>query len=228
MLDLVLRASVCARWVRRLGLRARGYGCAMRALLIGSANPGKVAEYRRMLAGLQVRLVSPDQLDPVPSEPAEGASTYAENACAKAEAYAATTGIATVADDSGLEVDALGGAPGVRSRRYFGERARPEERNAKLLALMEEAPQRDARFVCVVALAYPGGPTELFEGIVRGEIAKGPRHGEEGWGFGYDPVFIVGGDGRTMAELAPEEKDALSHRGLAVAKLRARLGAEPR
>jgi XTP/dITP diphosphohydrolase len=197
-------------------------------LLIGSANPGKVEEYRRMLAGLELSLVSPDQLRPVPSEPAEHADTYAENAARKAETYAAATGIPTVADDSGLEVDALGGAPGVRSRRYFGEHAPAEERNAKLLALLEEAPQRDARFVCVVALAYPGGPTELFEGIVRGEIANAPRYGDEGWGFGYDPVFIVGGDGRTMAELPPEEKDAVSHRGLAVAKLRAHLAAEPR
>ena len=201
---------------------------AMRALLIGSGNPGKIVEYRRMLGGLTTRLLSPDQLDPVPPEPAEDHDSYAENARAKAEAYAAATGLPTVADDSGLEVDALGGAPGVRSRRYFGERASAAERNAKLLALLEEAPQRDARFVCVVALAHPGGRTELFEGIVRGEIAKTPRQGEKGEGFGYDPVFIVGGDGRTMAELSPEEKDALSHRGLAVATLRARLGAEPR
>lgn len=197
----------------------------MRTLLIGSGNAGKVAEYRRMLSGLGMRLLAPGDLDPAPPEPEEHHDSYTENACAKAEAYAAATGIATVADDSGLEVDALGGAPGVRSRRYFGEHAKPEERNAKLLALMEEAPQRDARFVCVVALAHPGGPTELFEGVVRGEIAKAPRHGEEGWGFGYDPLFIVGGDGRTMAELSPDEKDALSHRGLAVAKLRAHLGA---
>ena len=181
-----------------------------------------------MLAGLELRVASPDELDPVPPEPAEDADTYAENATLKAEAYAAATGLPTVADDSGLEVDALGGAPGVRSRRYFGERASPEDRNARLLALLEEAPQRTARFVCVVALAHPGGPAELFEGIVRGEIAKAPRHGDEGWGFGYDPVFIVGGDGRTMAELSPEEKDAISHRGLAVAKLRARLTAQPR
>src|SRR5579859_2703065 len=181
-----------------------------------------------MLTGLDLRLLSPDQLDPVPDEPAEDHTTYAENAAHKAGSYAAATGLPTVADDSGLEVDALGGAPGVRSRRYFGDHATPEERNARLLALLEEAPQRDARFVCVVALAYPGGPTELFEGIVRGEIANAPRHGDEGWGFGYDPVFIVGGDGRTMAELPPEEKDALSHRGLAVAKLRAHLTGEPR
>lgn len=200
----------------------------MRTLLIGSGNKGKVAEYRRMLTGLETRIVSPDQLDPVPPEPEEDHDSYARNARDKAEAYAAATGLATIADDSGLEVDALGGAPGVRSRRYFGERASPEERNARLLALLEEAPQRDARFVCVVALAYRGGPTELFEGIVRGEIARSPRHGDEGWGFGYDPVFIVGGDGRTMAELPPEEKDAISHRGLAVAKLRAFLTGEPR
>ena len=195
-------------------------------LLIGSTNPGKITEYRRMLQGLDLRLLSPDQLRPAPPEPAEDADSYAANASHKAQAYAAASGIATVADDSGLEVDALGGAPGVRSRRYFGDHVGEEERNARLLALMEEAPQRSARFVCVLALAHPGGPTELFEGIVRGEIARRPR--SEGEGFGYDPIFIVGGDGRTMAELPPEEKDALSHRGLAVAKLRARLDAEPR
>ncbi|MBM4433751.1 MAG: RdgB/HAM1 family non-canonical purine NTP pyrophosphatase [Chloroflexi bacterium] len=200
----------------------------IRTLLIGSGNAGKIAEYRRMLAGLPLRVIGADELVPVPPEPAEDHDTYAANARAKAEAYAAATGLATIADDSGLEVDALGGAPGVRSRRYLGERATAEDRNAKLLALLEEAPQRDARFVCVLALAHPGGPTELFEGIVRGEIARAPRYGHEGWGFGYDPVFVVGGDGRTMAELSPEEKDALSHRGLAVAKLRAHLGAEPR
>lgn len=199
-----------------------------RTLLIGSANAGKIAEYRRMLAGLPFRVIGADEFDPVPPEPAEDHDTYAANARVKAEAYAAATGLPTIADDSGLEVDALGGAPGVRSRRYFGEHATAEERNAKLLALLDEAPLRDARFVCVLALAHPGGPTELFEGIVRGEIARAPRYGRQGWGFGYDPVFIVGGDGRTMAELSPEEKDALSHRGLAVAKLRAHLGAEPR
>lgn len=199
-----------------------------RSLLIGSTNKGKIAEYRRMLAGLELRLLGADQLDPLPPEPPESAETYADNARVKAEAYAAASGLLAVADDSGLEVDALGGAPGVRSRRYFGDHATPEERNRHLLALLEEAPQRDARFVCVVALAIPNEPTVLFEGIVRGEIAPAPRHGEEGWGFGYDPVFIVGGDGRAMAELSPDEKDAISHRGLAVAKLRAYLRGEPR
>jgi len=180
-----------------------------------------------MLVGLDLELVSPDQLAQGPVEPGEGAEAYRENAIAKAEAYAAATGLATVADDSGLEVDALGGAPGVRSRRYFGDDASAETRNDKLLALLEDAPQRTARFVCVVALARPGVPTEAFDGAVRGEIATAPRIGV-GEGFGYDPVFIVGGDGRTMAEMSAEEKDAISHRGLAVAKLRAHLAAEPR
>ncbi|HUG56457.1 MAG TPA: non-canonical purine NTP pyrophosphatase, partial [Candidatus Limnocylindrales bacterium] len=105
-------------------------------LLVGSGNPGKVAEYRRLLAGLDVALVSPGELDPVPAEPGEDATTFAENAAAKARAYAGATGITTVADDSGLEVDALRGAPGVRSRRFFGEEAAPAERNARLLALL--------------------------------------------------------------------------------------------
>lgn len=197
-------------------------------LLIGTGNQGKLLEYRALLGGLDIVLVSPDELEPVPTEPAEDHETYRANAIAKAEAYAAATGLPTVADDSGLEVDALGGAPGVRSRRYFGDDASAEVRNDKLLALLEEAPQRTARFVCVAALAYPGGPTGTFEGIVRGEIAMAPRHGHDGSGFGYDPVFIFGGDGRTMAELSPAEKNAVSHRGIAVAKLRAHLAAEPR
>ena len=219
------------------GLKGAEPPAKTRTLLIGSTNRGKVAEYRRMLAGLDLRLVSPDQLDPIPAEPAEDADSYVENAERKARAYAEATGIATVADDSGLEVDALGGAPGVRSRRYFGEHATAAERNQRLLVLLEGVRDRTARFVCVVALAHPGagarapgsGATvELFEGIVRGEIARAPRPGEAAWGFGYDPVFVVGGDGRTMAELTPDEKDGISHRGLAVAKLRAYLAGESR
>ena len=103
-------------------------------LLIGSSNPGKLREYREILAGLDVELVVPTDLDPVPPEPEEDAATFTENARAKARAYAAVTGLQTVADDSGLEVSALRGAPGVRSRRFFGEEASAEERNAKLRA----------------------------------------------------------------------------------------------
>jgi XTP/dITP diphosphohydrolase len=194
-------------------------------LLIGSGNPGKQKEWRELLSGLDLVLVVPEDLDPVPPEPEEHGETFAQNAEHKARTYATATGLRTVADDSGLEVDALRGAPGLRSRRFFGEDATADERNRKLLALMEGVRARGARFVCVAALAGPDGRVELFEGEVRGEIGETPR-GDQG--FGYDPLFVIAGDGRTMAELAADEKHAISHRGLAAAKLRARLGEEPR
>ena len=190
--------------------------------LLGSTNPGKLREYREILQGIDVELVAPTDLDPVPPEPDEDAQTFAENASAKARSYAMASGLQTIADDSGLEVYALRGAPGVRSRRFFGEDASAEERNAKLLALLDGVDDRSARFVCVTALASPDGHVELFEGEVHGEIAESPRGGS---GFGYDPVFVIAGDGRTMAELTSEEKHRISHRGLAGGKLRARLAA---
>ena len=194
-------------------------------LLIGSGNPGKQQEWRELLAGIDAVIVVPQDLDPVPAEPDENGTTFAENAAHKARAYAIATGLRTVADDSGLAVDALRGAPGLRSRRFFGEDASAEERNARLLALMQDVTERGARFVCVAALASPDGRVELFDGEVRGEIGLAPR-GEHG--FGYDPVFVIAEDGRTMAELSHAEKHAISHRGLAAAKLRARLSEEPR
>ena len=200
----------------------RGGTSDRHSFLLGSTNPGKLREYREILQGIDLELVAPNELDPVPSEPDEDALTFAENASAKARGYAAATGLQTIADDSGLEVYALRGAPGVRSRRFFGEDASAEERNAKLLALLDGVEDRSARFVCVTALASADGHVELFEGEVHGEIAESPR-GEAG--FGYDPVFVIAGDGRTMAELPSEEKHRVSHRGLAGAKLRARLAA---
>jgi XTP/dITP diphosphohydrolase len=189
-------------------------------ILLGSSNPGKLREYREILGGLDLELVAPSDLNPVAPEPDEDAATFAENASSKARAYAAASGLVTIADDSGLEVYALRGAPGVRSRRFFGDDASAEERNAKLLALLDGVTDRSARFVCVTALASPDGHVELFEGEVHGEIAEAPR-GEAG--FGYDPVFVIAGDGRTMAEVPSGEKHRISHRGLAGAKLRARL-----
>ena len=191
-----------------------------RRFLIGSANQGKLREYREILTGLDVELVSPTELDPVPPEPPEDADTFAANATAKARAYSLASGLPTIADDSGLEVYALRGAPGIRSRRFFGEDATAHERNERLLAMLEGVEDRSARFVCVTALASPDGHVELFEGEVHGEIAEAPR-GEGG--FGYDPIFVIAGDGRTMAELSAEEKHRISHRGLAGAKLRSRL-----
>lgn len=189
-------------------------------LLIGSANPGKQREWRELLAGLDLELVVPQDLDPVPPEPEESGATFAENAAHKARSYATTAGLLTVADDSGLEVDALHGAPGLRSRRFFGDDATAEERNRALLALLDGVAARRARFVCVAALSSADGTVELFEGEVRGEMGHASRGSG---GFGYDPIFVLAGDGRTMAELDADEKHRISHRGLAAAKLRARL-----
>jgi len=189
-------------------------------LLLGTRNAGKVGELRALLRGLELELVSVADLADPPPDPPEDAPTYAENAIGKALAYARATGLPTVADDSGLEVDALGGAPGVRSRRFFGADASPEERNRMLLGLLDGIADRTARFVAVIALAQPDGRVETFDGEVRGEIAEAPR-GEDG--FGYDPVFVIAEDGRTMAEVPGDEKNAISHRGLAAAKLRAAL-----
>jgi XTP/dITP diphosphohydrolase len=191
-----------------------------RTLLLGTRNPGKVAELRALLKGLDIELQSVLELTDPPADPPEDAPSYGENAIFKALAYARATGLPTIADDSGLEVDALGGAPGVRSRRFFGQDARPEERNRMLLGLLDGVTDRTARFVAVIALAQPDGRVETFDGEVRGEIAESPR-GEDG--FGYDPVFVIADDGRTMAEVPRDEKNAISHRGLAAAKLRAAL-----
>lgn len=194
-------------------------------LLIGSGNAGKQHEWRELLAGIDAVLVVPQDLDPPPPEPPEEGDTFEANAASKARAYAIASGLRTVADDSGLEVDALRGAPGIRSRRFFGEDASAAERNSKLLALLDGVEERGARFVCVAALAWPDGRVELFDGEVRGEIALAPRGAQ---GFGYDPLFVIAGDGRTMAELESDEKHRISHRGLAASKLRARLVEEPR
>lgn len=191
-----------------------------RTLLLGTRNAGKVVELRALLKGLDVELRSVDDLSDPPPDPPEDAATYAENAIFKARVYAKATGIETVADDSGLEVEALGGAPGVRSRRYFGEDIAPADRNQMLLALLDGVTERSARFVSVIALAQPDGRVETFDGEVRGEIGTESQGAD---GFGYDPVFIIAGDGRTMAELPQAEKNAISHRGLAAAKLRAAL-----
>ncbi len=158
----------------------------------------------------------------MPPEPSEEAATYAQNAAAKALTYARATGLLTVADDSGLEVAALEGAPGVFTRRYFGEGLSDAERCRRLLALLGDRADRGARFVCVIALAWPDERLETFQGMCLGRIAPEPRE-IPGRGFGYDPVFVPDGGERTMAELPPEEKNAISHRGRAAAKLRARL-----
>jgi XTP/dITP diphosphohydrolase len=188
-------------------------------LVVASANPDKVTEIVAVLsAALPVELV-PRPAD-VP-EVVEDGETLLDNARLKARALVAATGLAALADDTGLEVDALGGAPGVYAARYAGEDATYADNVAKLLrelAVLDDAGgQRRARFTTLALAAFPDGTEVWAEGVMEGTIATDPRGRN---GFGYDPVFEPdGGDGRTFAEMAPAEKDALSHRGRAFREL---------
>ncbi len=188
-------------------------------LLVATNNPGKVRELQELLAGLPVEITFPAQ-EGLDLEVHESGETFEENARLKAQAYAQASGLLTLADDSGLEVDALGGAPGVRSARYARPGATDADRYRKLLAALADVPpgRRAARFRCVVALAQPDGAVYTAEGVCEGEIGLAPR-GE--YGFGYDPIFLVRGfEGRTMAELPPEVKNRISHRARAVMAVR--------
>jgi XTP/dITP diphosphohydrolase len=182
-------------------------------LLLATSNPGKVREFRRLLAGAPVEAVTPEDLG-LDLEVDEDGDTYTANAVKKARAYADASGLPALADDSGIEVDALGGAPGVRSARYGGPGLDDDGRNARLLAELSGVPdeRRTARYRAVVAIAWPHGRVETFEGTFEGRIGHQPRGGR---GFGYDPLFLTA-DGRTAAELSDEEKDAISHRGIAM------------
>lgn len=185
-------------------------------LLIATHNQGKVREYRALLADLPLDVTYLDA-EGITFEVDETGTTFAENAILKARAYAAATGLLTWADDSGLEVDALGGEPGVRSARYGAPVVQGDEGRYRLLlsrlAEVQEA-DRSARFRCVVALAWPDSRLATAEGVCEGRIALAPR-GQHG--FGYDPVFLVADTGyrQTMAELEPERKNVISHRGRA-------------
>lgn len=191
----------------------------MLRILFATSNPHKVAEVRAMLAPLGIEIESLDSLGSLPPEPEEDGETFAENARLKALAYAQATGLSALAEDSGLEVDALGGAPGVRSARYAsasGPRAeRDRANNAKLLREIAsvEPEERQARFVCAMCLAAPDGRV-LAEtrGTYEGIITDRPRGTN---GFGYDPLLYLPDLGKTSAELSPEEKNARSHRGKA-------------
>lgn len=186
-------------------------------LLVASRNAKKLKELRRVLdaAGISgIELVGLNEVPEFPEAPETGA-TFDENALAKARDGAAATGLPCVADDSGLEVDALNGMPGVLSARWSGVHGEDEKNTALLLAQLGDVPdeRRGAGFVSACALAVPGGPESVVRGEWRGVIARSPL-GENG--FGYDPVFVPEGDGRSAAELTPEEKDASSHRGRAL------------
>jgi XTP/dITP diphosphohydrolase len=183
-----------------------------RIYTLATRNAHKVREFERLMRGAGVFVESLPEAVVLPPEDGE---TFAENALGKARAAAAATGRTAIADDSGIEAAALGGAPGVRSARYAGEQASDEENLAKLLR--EAPPGSPLRYVCALAYVEPGGREEVFMGECRGVLAEVPRGSG---GFGYDPAFLPAVDRtRTMAELSGEEKDAISHRGAAVRAL---------
>lgn len=190
----------------------------MKTLVFASRNRGKIREIRALLEGLPVSLLS---LDDVPGAPEveEDGDTFLQNALKKARTVARHAGCAALADDSGLTVQALGGAPGVHSARYAGEDADDGKNIHKLLREMEDVPEegRSAAFRCVLVLCEPDGSWESFEGAWEGRIAREP---DGDGGFGYDPVFFLPERGMTVARLSLEEKNRLSHRARAMGKLR--------
>jgi XTP/dITP diphosphohydrolase len=193
-------------------------------LVLATRNPHKVRELSALL--------EPHQIDSLPDQvelPPETGETFADNALIKARAAAEAAGLPAIADDSGIEAAALGGAPGVRSARYAGENASDEENLTRLLHEVPADGDRRVAYVCVLAYVEPGDTELLFYGRCEGTLAEEPRGGG---GFGYDPAFIPADTGdddrRTMAELSPEEKDAISHRGRAARAFRDWLEREPR
>jgi XTP/dITP diphosphohydrolase len=182
-------------------------------LLVATHNAGKAREYRDLLAGLPLEVTWLDA-EGIELDVDETGATFEENAVLKATTYARASGLWTWADDSGLAVDALGGAPGVYSARYAGPDASDADRYRKLLDALAGVPwaERTARFRCVVAVVSPEGELYTTDGACEGIIALGPA-GDGG--FGYDPVFYLPDHGCTMAQLTPEEKHAISHRGRA-------------
>jgi len=195
----------------------------MKKLCIATNNRGKQREFRQLLADWPGMLVFPQELD-LALDVEEVGDSFAEIAALKALTYARACHMPSLADDSGLEVDALGGAPGVYSARYAGPDASDKDRYRKLLAALEGIPdeQRTARFCCAIAVAYPDGRVDIVAGTCEGIIATAPR-GDGG--FGYDPVFYLPQFDRTMAELPPELKNQISHRARAIQAARPLLDA---
>jgi len=198
----------------------------MPILMLATTNAGKAAEFRALLAQYfdltALDLITPcDWPVPLPAIEETG-RTFAENARLKAQALARATGVAALADDSGLCVDALGGLPGLHSARWAGPEASDADRTARLLRELAVVPPalRTGRFVCAVAVAFPDGPTVEAEGVCEGIIADHPRGVG---GFGYDPVFLPAAQTRTLAEMTAAEKNRISHRAQALARLVPRL-----
>jgi XTP/dITP diphosphohydrolase len=196
----------------------------VKSLVLASGNPGKHAEIQALLAPFGTRVVTQAELGLTEAE--EPHDSFLENALAKARHACIATRLPALADDSGLCVDALGGAPGVHSARYAGEPRSDLRNNQKLLAEMSAHENRAAHYECVLVLLRGPGDTRplIAQAQWRGEIARAPRGGG---GFGYDPLFLPEGLDRTAAELEPEEKNRISHRGRALAQLLELLKREP-
>lgn len=190
----------------------------MSQFLLATNNLHKAAEFRAILSGCGWELVTPAEIG-LKLKVEESGATYAENASLKALAFARASGMPALADDSGLEVDALGGEPGLRAARFAGPEATDEERRRLLLQRLQGVPrgQRTARFRTIIAIATLEGEVSFSEGVLEGRIAETERGGH---GFGYDPLFELREGNKTLAELTPEEKNRISHRGLAAAGAR--------
>jgi len=197
----------------------------MRALLLATTNRHKMDEYRAIFADLPFDLLSLHDIQ-LDMDVEETGTTFRENAELKALTYARASGMLSLADDSGLEIDALNGAPGVYSARFAGPDASYQERFAIIFKQLQGLPmvQRTARFRCVISLAEPSGYLRSVDGVIEGVIAEAPC-GENG--FGYDPIFLVPELGKTTAELTPEQKNGISHRGRAARLARTLLEAWP-
>lgn len=191
-----------------------------RPVVLATRNKGKVAEFRDLFEGLGVEIRTLEDFGPIPPVEEDGL-TFEENALKKARFTARVLGLPSIADDSGLTIEALHGRPGVRSARYSGEDATDEANNRKVLEEMAEMEDRRAAFVCVIAIAVPRGPALIYEGTCEGMIAQ-KQAGSSG--FGYDPVFFYPPLGKTFAQLSLEEKNRISHRGKAMAEVRAEAG----
>jgi len=190
----------------------------MRDIVLATRNRHKRDELAALLSDLDVRIRTMDEFPNVP-EVVEDGETCQANAIKKAKTVAAATGMIAVADDTGLEVDVLGGRPGVYAARYAGEHATYEDNWLKLLRELKGVPveRRTARFITVAAIASPEGDVQVAQGILDGQIAEEPSGSK---GFGYDPVFLLPESGKTLAELSPEEKNRISHRAKAFAQVR--------
>ncbi len=185
-------------------------------IVLATTNKNKVREFQQILDGFEIEIRSLADFGPLPGVVEDGA-TFDDNAYKKAQHYAKVLGLPAIADDSGLVVNALGGAPGVISARYAGPDATDDDNTAKLLDALHDVRDRSAYFQCVLSISVPSGPALTYEGRCDGYIIKEKRGAE---GFGYDPVFCPAGMEKTFAELSSSEKNRISHRGKALAEVR--------